>query len=108
MAARFLLLAAPLSRGKDFTLACFTEREVLLAERALAALLALLDGVALRTGAFSAAVRLTICLGRADDTVTLRLFAEDFEGEVVCGTGREKGLFAPLMTGSLMRSTQFS
>ena len=62
-------------------------------------------GAALRTGAFSAAARLG--LGFAAAAVTLRLLAEDF-GAALCGAGREELLFAPLMTGSLMRSTRFS
>lgn len=61
-------------------------------------------GAALRTGAFSAAERFGLGLGRADLTLSLRL-AEDFE-EALPGAGREVFLFAPLITGSLMRSTQ--
>src|SRR5205823_6729047 len=61
-------------------------------------------GVAFRTGAFSAA---RLGLGFADFAVSLRLLAEDF-CEALCGAGREELLFAPLMTGSLMRSTRFS
>ena len=60
--------------------------------------------VAFRTGAFSAAARLG--LGFAAFAVTLRPLAEDFGA--LCGAGREELLFAPLMTGSLMRSTRFS
>ena len=62
-------------------------------------------GEAFRTGAFSAAPRFG--LGFADFAVTLRPLAEDF-CEALCGAGREEVLFAPLMTGSLMRSTRFS
>ncbi len=62
-------------------------------------------GAALRTGAFSAAARLG--LGFAAAAVSLRLLAVDF-GAALCGAGREELLFAPLMTGSLMRSTRFS
>src|SRR5919202_1128062 len=61
-------------------------------------------GAALRTGAFSAT---RLGLGFADLAVSLRLLAEDFD-EALCGAGREEVLFAPLMTGSLMRSTRFS
>jgi len=61
-------------------------------------------GAALRTGAFSAAARLG--LGFAAAALNLRLLAEDFGA--ACGAGREELLFAPLMTGSLMRSTRFS
>jgi hypothetical protein len=60
-------------------------------------------GVALRTGAFSAAARFG--LGRAALAVTLRLLAEDL-GEALGGAGREDVRLAPLMTGSLMRSTR--
>jgi hypothetical protein len=62
-------------------------------------------GAAFFTGAFSAAARFG--LGFAACAVTLRLFAGDFGAEG-CGAGREELLFAPLMTGSLMRSTRFS
>ena len=62
-------------------------------------------GAAFRTGAFSAAARLGF--GFAAAAVNFRLFAEDFGAEL-CGAGREELLFAPLMTGSLMRSTRFS
>jgi hypothetical protein len=61
-------------------------------------------GVALRTGAFSAAERFGFGWGCAVLTLTLRL-AEDFV-EALLGAGREVFLFAPLITGSLMRSTQ--
>jgi hypothetical protein len=64
-----------------------------------------LAGEAFRTGAFSAAARFG--LGFADCAVSLRLLAEDLGAEL-CGAGREELLFAPLMTGSLMRSTRFS
>jgi len=63
-----------------------------------------LAGAAFRTGAFCAA---RLGLGFADLVVSLRLLAEDF-GEAPCGAVREELLFAPLMTGSLMRSTRFS
>jgi hypothetical protein len=59
---------------------------------------------ALRTGAFSAAERFGFGWGCAALTLTLRL-AEDFV-EALLGAGREVFLFAPLITGSLMRSTQ--
>jgi hypothetical protein len=62
-------------------------------------------GEAFRTGAFSAAARLG--LGFADFVVSLRPLAEDF-GEALCGAGREELLLAPLILGSLMRSTRFS
>jgi hypothetical protein len=73
------------------------EREAFEAEAVFA-------GAAFRTGAFSAT---RLGLGFADFAVSLRLLAEDF-GEALCGAGREEVLFAPLMTGSLMRSTRFS
>jgi hypothetical protein len=62
-------------------------------------------GAAFRTGAFSAAARLG--LGFAAAAVNFRLLTEDFD-TALCGAGREELLFAPLMTGSLMRSTRFS
>jgi hypothetical protein len=62
-------------------------------------------GAAFRTGAFSAAARFG--LGFADCAFSLRLLAEDLGAEP-CGAGREELLLAPLMTGSLMRSTRFS
>ncbi|HKG12426.1 MAG TPA: hypothetical protein VKB12_03780, partial [Pyrinomonadaceae bacterium] len=78
---------------------CFAdERAVLDAEADFA-------GEAFRTGAFSAAPRLG--LGFADFAVTLRPLAEDF-CEALCGAGREELLLAPLILGSLMRSTRFS
>jgi hypothetical protein len=61
-------------------------------------------GDAFRTGAFSAT---RLGFGWADLAVSLRPLAEDFD-EALCGAGREAVLFAPLMTGSLMRSTRFS
>lgn len=64
-----------------------------------------LAGEAFRTGAFSAAARLG--LGFAAFAVTLRPLAEDF-CEALCGAGREELLLAPLILGSLMRSTRFS
>ena len=64
-----------------------------------------LRGAAFFTGAFSAAARFG--LGFADSPVGLRPLPEDF-GAALCGAGREELLFAPLMTGSLMRSTRFS
>src|SRR2546423_5677077 len=86
--------------GLDFAgrLACFD------AGRAAFGAEADLAGVAFRTGAFCAA---RLGLGFADLVVSLRLLAEVF-GEAPCGAGREELLFAPLMTGSLMRSTRFS
>jgi hypothetical protein len=66
-----------------------------------------LEGVAFRTGAFSAKARLTICLERTDESTALRPLAGDF-GETFCEAGRLECLFAPLMTASLMRSTQLS
>lgn len=78
---------------------CFAdERAVLDAEADFA-------GEAFRTGAFSAAPRLG--LGFAAFVVTLRPLAEDF-CEALCGAGREELLLAPLILGSLMRSTRFS
>jgi hypothetical protein len=74
------------------------------AGRAVFATAADFFGTALRTGAFSAADFFGFGLGRADLTLTLRL-AEDFE-DAEDGAGREEFLFAPLITGSLMRSTQ--
>jgi hypothetical protein len=65
---------------------------------------AVFAGAAFRTGAFSAT---RLGLGFADFAVSLRLLAEDL-GEALCGAGREGVLFAPLITGSLMRSTRFS
>jgi hypothetical protein len=62
-------------------------------------------GAAFRTGGFAAAARLG--LGFAASVVNLRPLAEAF-GAALCGAGREELLFAPLMTGSLMRSTRFS
>ena len=62
-------------------------------------------GEALRTGAFSATARLG--LGFAAAAFNLRPLADDF-GAALCGAGREELLLAPLMTGSLMRSTRFS
>ena len=64
-----------------------------------------LAGAAFRTGGFAAAARFG--LGFADSTVGLRPLPEVF-GAALCGAGREELLFAPLMTGSLMRSTRFS
>ena len=61
-------------------------------------------GEAFRTGAFSAA---RLGLGFADFVVSLRPLAEDF-CEALCGAGREELLLAPLILGSLMRSTRFS
>jgi hypothetical protein len=61
-------------------------------------------GAAFRTGAFSAE---RLGFGLADLVVSLRPLAEDFD-EALCSAGREAVLFAPLMTGSLMRSTRFS
>jgi hypothetical protein len=81
--------------GLDAALDCFgADRDVLVAG-------ADFFGVALRTGAFSAAEFFGLGLGRAVLTLNLRL-AEDFE-EALRGTGRE-GVFllAPLITGSLM------
>jgi hypothetical protein len=62
-------------------------------------------GAAFRTGGFAAAARFG--LGFAAAVVNLRPLAEAF-GAALCGAGREELLFAPLMTGSLMRSTRFS
>ena len=62
-------------------------------------------GEAFFTGAFSAAVRFGF--GFADSPVGLRVLPADFDA-ALCGAGREELLFAPLMTGSLMRSTRFS
>ena len=64
-----------------------------------------LAGAAFRTGGFAAAARFG--LGFAAWVVNLRPLAEAF-GAALCGAGREELLFAPLMTGSLMRSTRFS
>ena len=64
-----------------------------------------LAGAAFRTGGFAAAARFG--LGFAASVVNLRPLAEAF-GAALCGAGREELLFAPLMTGSLMRSTRFS
>ena len=64
-----------------------------------------LTGEAFFTGAFSAAARFG--LGFADSPVGLRPLPEDF-GAALCGAGREELLFAPLILGSLMRSTRFS
>jgi hypothetical protein len=72
-----------------------------------AAVLAVLAGVALRTGAFSAAERFPKGFGDADLDVSLRFLAEDF-GAALCGAGREEDLLSALMTESLMRSTRFS
>jgi hypothetical protein len=62
-------------------------------------------GAAFRTGGFAAAARFG--LGFAACVVSLRLLGEAL-GAALCGAGREELLFAPLMTGSLMRSTRFS
>ncbi|HEX8853607.1 MAG TPA: hypothetical protein VF754_08980, partial [Pyrinomonadaceae bacterium] len=68
-----------------------------------------LMGVALRTGAFSAAERFgSAPAGRAGFVVTLRLLAEALDVALGDAAGREAGLLAPFMTGSLMRSTRFS
>lgn len=102
----FFLLAA-VSAGRDFAamvLAFGAVLDCFGAGRAGLAAGADFFGVALRTGAFSAAERFGLGCGRADLTLTLRL-AEDFE-EALLGAGREVFLFAPLITGSLMRSTQ--
>ena len=64
--------------------------------------------VALRTGAFSAAERFGRGDGRGGFAATLRLLAEDFDVTLWDAAGREASLLAPLMTGSLMRSTRFS
>ena len=65
-----------------------------------------LAGAAFRTGGFAAAARFG--LGFAASVVNLRPLAEAF-GAALCGAGREEELLlAPLMTGSLMRSTRFS
>ncbi|HWW76834.1 MAG TPA: hypothetical protein VNZ44_15655, partial [Pyrinomonadaceae bacterium] len=63
-------------------------------------------GAAFRTGGFAAAARFG--LGFAASVVNLRPLAEaEAFGAALCGAGREELLFAPLMTGSLMRSTRF-
>jgi hypothetical protein len=62
-------------------------------------------GAAFRTGGFKAAARFAV--GFAASVVSLRLLGEAL-GAARCGAGREELLFAPLMTGSLMRSTRFS
>ena len=62
-------------------------------------------GAAFRTGGFAAAARFG--LGFAAAEVSLRPLAGAL-GAALCGAGREELLFAPLMTGSLMRSTRFS
>ena len=64
-----------------------------------------LAGAAFRTGGFAAAARFG--LGFAASVVNLRPLARAF-GAALCGAEREELLFAPLMTGSLMRSTRFS
>ena len=64
-----------------------------------------LAGAAFRTGGFAAAARFG--LGFAAAAVSLRPLAGAL-GAALCGAEREELLFAPLMTGSLMRSTRFS
>lgn len=67
-----------------------------------------LDFVALRAGAFSAAERLIIGLGRAVDLLpNVRFFPEDVD-EVWREAGREEDRLTPLTIGSLMRSHQLS
>ncbi|HEV2765859.1 MAG TPA: hypothetical protein VGV38_22930 [Pyrinomonadaceae bacterium] len=67
---------------------------------------AVLAGVALRTGDFSADERLAMGLGRAAGfAAVLRPFGLFF-AEELRGSGRGEGLFAPLAIGLLMRSTQ--
>jgi hypothetical protein len=61
-------------------------------------------GAAFFTGGFCAT---RLGLGFADLAAGLRFLAADF-CEAPRGAGREELLFAPLMTGSLMRSTRFS
>lgn len=68
-------------------------------------------GVAFRTGAFSDAERLTSGWGLAAETVDfppacLRAFTE--LEDALCGAGRTAPLFTPLITGSLIRSSQIS
>jgi hypothetical protein len=64
--------------------------------------------VALRTGAFSAPERLASGFGRAAVVfaLNLRFFAGDAV-ETLRVTEREEGLFAPLLTDSLMRSSHY-
>jgi len=68
---------------------------------------AVLFFVALRTGAFSAPERLASGCGRAVGfALNLRFFAGDAL-EARRATGREEGLFALLLTDSLMRSSHY-
>jgi hypothetical protein len=79
-------------------------RELFLADEAAAVLFF----VALRTGAFSAPERLASGFGRA--VVVFALNLRFFAGaalEALRVTGREEGLFALLLTDSLMRSSHY-
>ncbi len=72
---------------------------------------AALDLAALRTGAFSAAVRFAINVGFADLPLKVRFlvedFAEDAELLLLRKLGREEDLFKPLTTGSLIGGLNF-
>ena len=77
----------------------------------LLVVVAALDLAALRTGAFSAAVRFAINVGFADLPLKVRFlvedFAEDAELLLLRKLGREEDLFKPFTTGSLMGASTF-
>jgi hypothetical protein len=93
-----------LGRAAGLVLAVEAARELFFADLAVAAAVGLLF-VALRTGAFSAPERLASGFGGvAVFAPNLRFFAVDTL-ETLRATGREDGLFALLLTDSLMRSS---
>ncbi|HEY9405712.1 MAG TPA: hypothetical protein VIQ24_23885 [Pyrinomonadaceae bacterium] len=102
-AGRGVELAA-LARAAGLVLAVEAARELFFADLAVEAAAGLLF-VALRTGAFSAPERLASGFGGvAVFAPNLRFFAVDTL-ETLRATGREDGLFALLLTDSLMRSS---
>jgi hypothetical protein len=107
-AARGFALKALAGRAVGLAVAAVA-RELFLADLAEEEAAAVLFFVALRTGAFSAPERLASGFGRAVVVVfalNLRFFA-GAALETLRATGREEGLFAPLLTDSLMRSSHY-
>jgi hypothetical protein len=113
-----LLEVLPLSAARGFALKALAGRAVGFEVEAAARELFLADlaeeaatvlfFVALRTGAFSAPERLASGFGRAVSVFALNLrFFAGAALETLRATGREEGLFAPLLTDSLMRSSHY-
>jgi hypothetical protein len=115
LAAEDLVVAAGFMAAAGLVVAlaglAFAARFPLVPPVPLLAVAAVFDLAALRTGAFSAAVRFAINLGFADLPLKVRFLVEDLaeDGELLLlrKLGREEDLFKPFTTGSLMGASTF-